>query len=220
MPRVGPPPLEAGLRFGRLVTTGKFTLRSLPTGDRLRIYECKCDCGGVAHAIATNLKNGNTKSCGCYHKDRNREIQTTHGQTGSKLYVVWAGMMQRCNDSTVAAYKNYGGRGIAVCERWHKFENFRDDMGEPPSGLTLDRIDVHGDYEPSNCRWATRATQARNTTRNHFLTLYGQTYCLSEWAERLGLPISTIKNRLSKKWPVEMILSQRKFHRSETHEFV
>lgn len=220
MPRVGPSPLSAGLRFGRLVTTGKFTLRELPTGDRLRIYECKCDCGGTSHAIATNLKNGNTKSCGCYHKERVRKTQVTHGKTGSRVYNVWARMIQRCTDTKDAAYIHYGGRGIAVCSRWKSFENFLADMGDPPPKYTIDRIDVNGNYELANCRWATRKTQNRNTRRNHLLTLNGETLCLAEWSERLRIPIPTIKQRLGKNWPTEKVLSQRRFHRGNIYEFV
>jgi hypothetical protein len=104
-------------------------------------------------------------------------------------------MRQRCVNPNVRQYPNYGGRGIKVCERWEVFENFLADMGAQPSGLTLDRIDVDGDYEPGNCRWADMTTQENNRTNNHRLTFNGETHSITEWARRTGISRPTIRKR-------------------------
>lgn len=124
-----------------------------------------------------------------------------HGMYGTPTYNVWALMLKRCRSQGRPDYARYGGRGITVCERWSRFENFLADMGERPAGKTLDRIDNHGNYEPGNCRWATASEQCRNTRRNNNLTLNGVTRCATEWAELTGLPVSTIKVRKRHGWP-------------------
>lgn len=217
MARAGPPPLSAGLVFGRLTTTGNFQIRKLPNGDSQRIYECQCLCGQLTWALRSNLRSGNTKSCGCLFNETRSTSHRTHGKTGTRVYRIWAGMIQRCTDPNTSAYKDYGGRGVQVCDRWRQFKNFLTDMGEPPDGYSLERKDVNAGYGPDNCVWATRTEQARNTRRNHLLTLNGETKPLAAWSESLGLSIATIKQRLRKGWPVEKALSLRKFNRSETH---
>lgn len=117
-------------------------------------------------------------------------------------------MIGRCTLPSQAGYARYGGRGISVCDRWRKFEQFAEDMGESfKPGLTLDRIDVNGDYEPGNCRWATHKEQQRNTTRNRVLTWGGRSLTVAEWAEELGINRTTIGVRLHRGWPVERVLS-------------
>jgi len=110
-----------------------------------------------------------------------------HGKRGSRVYNAWRSMKKRCLVPTTASYPHYGGRGIEICQRWMSFENFYADMGDPPDGLSLDRIDVNGDYEPSNCRWATEVEQQRNRTINIPITYQGETKCLGEWCELFGL---------------------------------
>jgi hypothetical protein len=154
-----PPPrapyLDAGTTYGRL--------RVLETvwGGRDKV-RCECECGAVRVVWAVNLKTGHTQSCGCLPAGLNRARLTTHGLTRHPLYKTWCAMLRRCHSPTDASYRNYGGRGIEVCDRWHDFERFLADMGERPPGLTLDRVDNDGNYEPANCRWATPAAQARN----------------------------------------------------------
>ena len=122
----------------------------------------RCICGNEIELIIRNVKNKTTKSCGCYLK----ETKTTHGLTNHRLYKVWNSIIHRCNNSKNKRYKDYGGRGIKVCDRWLNIENFINDMYPSyEEGLSIDRIDVDGNYEPSNCRWATIAIQNRNTKK-------------------------------------------------------
>jgi hypothetical protein len=125
-------------------------------------WECVCACGTHVHATSTNLRSGHTQSCGCLKHERWLERRTTHGRSNSKLYVVWSNMQVRCRDPNHPRYKDWGGRGIAVCERWSSFGNFYADMGDPPPSLQLERIDNDGNYEPGNCKWATAKEQAAN----------------------------------------------------------
>lgn len=129
-----------------------------------------------------------------------------HGMSDTPMYMAWDMMVRRRTDPNAISYKTCGAKGIKVCERWLSFANFLEDMGERPAGCSLDRIDNGGDYEPSNCRWATRAEQARNTSRNKMVTFNGRTLCLKDWARDLSLPYSTIHMRVRRGMdPVEAL---------------
>lgn len=134
-----------------------------------------------------------------------------HGASTSKAYRAWIAMLGRCYDPKDCRSANYQGRGIKVCDRWQKsFENFLADMGEPPSGMTLDRINNDGDYEPNNCRWADRRTQSRNRSSARPLTLGGKTQLLTDWARELGMAVPSLKRRLDQwKWPLERALTEK-----------
>lgn len=153
-------PMPAGTRFGRLVIVRYIG----PNG----LYECQCDCGESKKAYASNLRLGKTKSCGCYRREQSFRLgkaRKRHGLTGSVTYRSWNSMLQRTTNPKHVKWRLYGGRGITVCDRWLEFENFLADMGLRPSGTSLDRRNPDGNYEPSNCRWATDLEQRHNRSR-------------------------------------------------------
>lgn len=151
----------SGKEFGRLTILG-FAGKTGP----MHLWFCLCKCGVLVKLRGGNITSKNTTSCGCVMKKAAAERWTTHGHTRKHArppeYNSWCAMMRRCYELTHQAYHNYGGRGITVCSRWHVFQNFFDDMGIRPPHLTLDRINNDGNYEPSNCRWATRLEQVQN----------------------------------------------------------
>lgn len=134
-----------------------------------------------------------------------------HGMTKTSTYSAWATMRTRCLNPKRAKWYRYGGRGIKICKRWERFENFLSDMGERPNGKTLDRIDNDGDYKPSNCKWSTPKEQSSNTKRNRFVTHNGKTQHISDWAREIGLKQSTLARRISSGWSIELALSTSLF---------
>lgn len=171
----------------------------------------RCDCGNTKVLWMTNVKPGHTTSCGCYRKRVTALRSITHGHsTGyqrTKTYTCWKAMRQRCINPKVRSYVHYGARGIKVCPRWNSFENFLMDMGEAPEGMTLDRIDVDGGYEPDNCRWASRITQMNNRRNNRMVDHNGERHTLAEWARRTGVKYHTLMARLDIGMPVARALS-------------
>lgn len=191
-----------GQRFGKLLVVGRDDSPQTTKQKRIK-WACACGCGNFTSVSSGNLKNGNTASCGC-EKYANRG---THGMTNTPTYKAWDAMIQRCTNSNDARYKDYGGRGITVCDRWLKFSNFLEDMGVKPAGLELDRIDNNGGYFLDNCRWISGIENKRNTRGNRYLVYGGEKLCVAAWAEKLGINKGTITNRLSRGWSVEETLS-------------
>jgi hypothetical protein len=132
-------------------------------------WKCLCACGAKTIVRGTNLYNNTTKSCGCLRRQLTSQRRTTHGLTKSPTWRSWSSMKTRCNNPNYSESHSYKGRGIKICDRWDKFENFLQDMGERPKGTSLDRIDVNGNYEPSNCRWATKDEQAQNKRKTKLI---------------------------------------------------
>ena len=184
-----------GMKFGRLTVTA----RADNTAKGQARWECLCECGKSVVITSQVIRSGKSKSCGCLNLEVLSKRKTTHGHTTnnetSKTYHSWAGMIARCTNPKNSHYPQYGGRGITVCDAWHTFANFLDDMGIKPDGLSLDRINNDLPYAPSNCRWATAIQQARNKSTNRFITYNGITKCVSEWAEFLSVSPSTINWR-------------------------
>jgi hypothetical protein len=147
-----------GKRFGRLEVIG---LDSVDKGNNRR-WLCKCDCGKEKVVLGVHLKDGTTQSCTCLRKELKSFWNVTHGQSQKRTYGIWDGMRRRCQDPKNPQYKYYGAKGIKVCDKWQKFAGFFDDMGERPKGLTIERIDSKGNYEKSNCKWATMTENLRN----------------------------------------------------------
>ena len=136
-----------------------------------------------------------------------------HNKSKTKIYYVWCAMHERCSKTNSKKYKFYGARGIKVCARWDNFLNFTSDMGERPAGMTIERIHNDKDYSPENCRWASRKDQARNTRKTLFLTHNGETHCLSEWAEKLGIRPRTLWARTKAGWTADQIFYPGTVHR-------
>lgn len=190
-----------GKRFGRLVVIEQ------AEKDKWGHYEwsCLCDCGREKVIRDSSLRNGNTKSCGCWRVER--LIEHGHKKRGKEtpIHRSWNHMLDRCTNPDSKDYKNYGGRGITVCKRWrNSFPNFLEDMGKNwRSGLTIERKDNDDGYFPGNCYWATRKEQNRNSRHNHLITCFNRTQCLVEWAEEIKIPQSTIRARIRRGWSSE-----------------
>lgn len=179
-----------GEKFGRLTAVADVG------GDKhqSRLWKFLCECGAEVIAIASEVRRGKKRSCGCLM----REARYTHKKCGTNNYLRWKRLVQKCTNPRHPDYRNYGGRGIMVCKRWKRFENFLADMGEPPNGAySINRINNNGPYSPKNCHWATPAEQMRNTRRNRFVTYKGKRQCAKAWAVELGISTSTLSNRVN-----------------------
>lgn len=190
----------SGKRFGRLVAT-----ESVGKIKKSYSWRCLCDCGNNFVTQGIRLRLGITKSCGCLKKQRGKENfdKTIHGYACkgklSPTWVSWQSMLSRCNNKNAKGFERYGGRGIRVCERWLKFENFLLDMGERQKGKTIDRIDVNGNYEPENCRWASIMEQCNNKRSNRFLLLNGSKITVAEASRKYGINYETLISRITQR---------------------
>lgn len=176
----------------------------------------QCDCGNITIVWLHGGKT-NTQSCGCLASELSRVRERKHGHTSgrlngiqqrSKAYRVWGGIIERCQNPNNCNFHKYGERGITVCDRWRVFENFLEDMGEPPIGKSIERKNNDGNYYPENCVWATKIEQGRNKRNNRILIFDGKEMCLSAWEEHLGFPTEILSRRLSLGWSTERALTQ------------
>jgi hypothetical protein len=181
-------------------------------GNKYSLYQCIC--GNKKVIRNSHVKNNATKSCGCLSKEiaskglSKRLI--THGKSqNNTTYKSWSAMKSRCSDKKLNHYPSYGGRGIKVCKRWLKFENFLKDIGERPKGKTLDRIDNNGNYEPSNCRWATLKEQNNNRRNNNFINYKGKRYTVKQLSEKFNIKWTTLKERLKRGWELKRALNPK-----------
>lgn len=159
-------------------------------------WKCVCDCGSMRVVRTTDLGSGRVRSCGC-----GKDKRPQRGRELDPEYMVWSNMRRRCGEPSNQDYRNYGGKGITVCERWAKYENFIEDMGRRPTpDYSIDRIDGNGNYELSNCRWATATEQARNISTNVLIEHDGKRMCIAEWAEELGMNQHTLGARIRSGW--------------------
>ncbi len=191
-------PIEmAGLRFGNLTV-----LHMMPDRNKGRsvMWLCRCDCGNESVKEGYLVRAGFTRSCGCIQAGyRKLGIPSrTHGKKHSPEYRIWSGMIARCENQKTISFSRYGGAGISVCERWHRFENFLEDMGcRPTPSHSIDRWpDKQGNYQPGNCRWATREEQQNNKRTNLILEQNGISQTAQQWARQVGIRSATIRRRI------------------------
>lgn len=201
----------AGQVFGRL------TAIRFDRYEKERNYWIfRCICGSEKSQAASLVNRGHINSCGCLQKERAREASTTHGMSGTRIggktrvYRAWQNMISRCEYTKGKHFHRYGGRGIKVCARWRvSFEAFLEDMGEPPEGCSLDRIDNDGDYEPSNCRWANQKTQTANRSVCNFVEVDGGKVLLLHHCEAIGVSHNMVRKRLKRGWSLDDALNVR-----------
>jgi len=212
-----------GKKFGRLTA-----IKFIRMGNNFQSYWLfRCDCGNEIETRLSRVNYGHTKSCGCISKERPTKtpLRLRHKMASKakspyldyRFYMTWSGMKARCLNPNATKFGIYGGRGIKVCERWMKFENFRDDMYESyklhvekfgKKNTSIERRNSDGDYEPQNCLWATCREQMQNTRRSRPISYGGKTQVISEWARELGMNPRVIEGRIYRGWPIEVALTK------------
>lgn len=196
----------SGARFGRLLVLGRDHGARHGKGIPAR-WHCRCDCGSTKSVSGADLRRGDIRSCGCLARELTlKRGFHEQGVRRRQWYRCWLGLRSRCNDPGSKDFPNYGGRGIRVCARWDDPFAFYADMGDPPSGASIDRIDNDGPYSPENCRWASVKQQARNRRTSTYLTLGGRTMTVAEWAAEIGVTPTALHKRASKGWGDAQVL--------------
>lgn len=191
-----------GERFERLVVTGAPVSKNW-----VLFYPCKCDCGNETLVRSQLLREGRTKSCGCLSRETRGDQSRRHGMSRTPIHGVWLAMRRRCEDPKVRPFKDYGARGISVCDRWQVFENFLEDMGIPEKGMSLERKENDLGYSKSNCIWASKTDQANNRRSSKVIEFADKSLTQAEWERKLGLRPGRIYGRLAKGWTVERALT-------------
>lgn len=205
-----------GQVFGRLTVIHDTRLPCKGRKNGRRAWVCQCECGTILTRIHGEITSGNIRSCGCLEREmlilRNKKGRPIDAPNFTEMpeYGIWADIIKRCTNPKSISFVNYGQRGIIVCDRWrNSFEHFLEDMGTRPSYQhQIERIDNHGNYEPSNCKWATRSEQSRNKRNNHWLTVGDETLCITDWANRLGTSAGVIRGRILLGWSPHKIVTE------------
>ena len=182
-----------------------------PSGSHQVQWLCKCKCGKEVIVTGNNLKNGNSKSCGCYNRELLTKTNLTHNASNTRLYHIWICMKDRCYNPKNKKYKDYGGRGIIICDEWindfEAFANWAYDNGYIENvsrgECTIDRIDVNGNYCQQNCRWVNQKVQTNNKRNNHYITYNGETHTVTEWNNILGYKKGVLSRRIFSGWSIE-----------------
>ena len=198
--------------FGRLTVLYRTNDHYYPSGRHDIQYRCRCECGTEINALGVHLRSGHTKSCGCLRKETTGNTKRTHGMTNTRLHNIWKNMKSRCTYERHEDFDLYGGRGITVCDEWlnsfDAFESWANNNGYS-DGLSIDRCDVNGNYEPGNCRWITQKAQCNNTRRNINIEFNGETHTMKEWAEILGIKYGTLQSRIARGWSYKKALTKK-----------
>lgn len=196
-----------GEKYGRLTV-----LKKLPERKRKCVmWLCLCDCGNTDEVTTSEIRSGKHLSCGCYQKERASETNSTHRNSRTRLHRIWCAMIQRCENENHVGYGNYGGRGVRVCDEWrNSFHAFREWAlcNGYSDELTIERLDVDGNYCPENCKWATRHEQMNNTRRTKYFEYNGEKRTLREWSNITGIPFTRLKGRLQRGWTIERALTE------------
>lgn len=192
-------------RFGRLTVVKQDSYHVFPSGKRKIKWLCQCDCGNKISVIASDLNNSHTRSCGCLRRETTKALKLSHNKCQTRLYSIWQGMKNRCYNKKQSNYQYYGGKHITICREWlDSFETFYQwaiNNGYN-TNMTLDRINVNGEYSPHNCRWVTTKEQALNRTHNRRIEYNGKSQSLKEWSDETGIAYSCLFYRLNAGWNI------------------
>ncbi len=193
-----------GSRFGKLTVMRQAEDYVYENGKRRTQWECRCDCGNTVFVEQSNLKRGNSSSCGCLCRELNIRRSTKHGDKHTRLYRIWCGIKCRCQNENSTSYENYGARGITMCKEWQdSYTHFKEwalnnGYTETNHLLSIDRLDVNGDYTPENCKWSNPKEQANNRRNTAFITFNNESHSLSEWSDIVGIKYHTLFARIYK----------------------
>lgn len=201
-----------GMTFGRLTVTERGKDYVSPSGGRRPMWRCVCECGNKKTVCASNLKRGTTTSCGCFQKENMSKLKKIHGgyANDEPLFTVWCGIRKRCLSPKSHNYANYGGRGVEICEQWlDNYPAFREWSLKNGycKGLSIDRIDVNGDYSPENCRWVDGLVQQNNRRCNINVIFQNQTHTLKEWSRIRSINYQTLYTRYKLGWETPKLLN-------------